>query len=416
VKSRLLSDQLLQGLAERHGTPLFVYRAETVLERARELLALESAGRRFDRVRYAQKANPNLSLLRLMRSAGLALDAVSAGEIERALAAGYAPVELLFCADLLDEAALERLARLPIQLNAGSPDMLDQYAARQPPRRDVCLRVNPGFGHGHDRKVTTGGEGSKHGLWHADLEAVARRARELGLEVRGLHVHIGSGVAGEHLTRSSGALREAARHFAGTLRFLSAGGGLPIPYRAGEARVDLLPFLGAWNAVRCELEQRLGREISLEIEPGRYLVAEAGLLLARVRSVKRCGNLRYVLVDAGFHNLIRPAMYGAYHEISRVGPERAERLPQVLAGPLCESADVFTVDKSGAVEPRELPRLEPGDLVCLHDAGAYASAMASNYNSQPLAAEVLVRGNEARLIRPRQRLEELFEAERGCLP
>jgi diaminopimelate decarboxylase len=175
MKPRSLSDALLQELAREHGTPLFVYDAAVLRARARELLDLRSQrGRGFDVVRYAQKANPNLSVLRILKDEGCRVDAVSAGELKRALSVGFSARDVLFCADLFDRDALELVAREPFQLNAGSPFMLEQYARANPPRRDIVLRVNPGFGHGHDRKVSTGGEHSKHGIWHADLPALAR--------------------------------------------------------------------------------------------------------------------------------------------------------------------------------------------------------------------------------------------------
>src|SRR5262249_14059783 len=191
------------------------------------------------------------------------------------------------------------------------------------------------------------------------------------------------------------------------LRTLSAGGGIPIPYRPGEPRFDLQRFTAAWRETKSGVEADLGHPIRLEIEPGRYLVAEAGALLAEVRGTKRQGGVDYVLVDAGFHNLVRPALYGAWHQISVVGaPGGARGTPKVVAGPLCESADVFTQDRDGRLDPRLLPEVREGDLLCIHDAGAYAASMASNYNSQPFAAEVLVDGREARLVRRRQSLDD----------
>ena len=401
TKPRVLEDRLLLELAREHGTPLFVYDAATIRARIEEL-------RGFDVIRYAQKANSNLALLRLMRGEGVLVDAVSAGEIARALRAGYRPEAIAFSTDLLDRAALAMLREHPVTVNVGSADMLEQLGSD----REIVLRVNPGFGHGHDRKVSTGGETSKHGIWHADLAATAARAAALGLRVVGLHVHIGSGSDLEHLTRVCGSMREHARAVGASLRTISAGGGIPVPYRAGEPRIDLARLTSAWRETRAAIGSDLGHAVSLEVEPGRYLVAESGVLLAEVRGCKRSGAYRYVLVDAGFHNLVRPAMYGAWHEISAVGrPPDAPTSPQVLAGPLCESADVFTQDRAGNLDPRPLPEVKVGDLVCIHDAGAYAASMASNYNSQPFAAEVLVDGSRARVVRRRQPIEDLYRLE-----
>jgi len=393
----------LLALAREHGTPLFVYDAATLRARCAELTA------RFDVVRYAQKANSNLAILAAVRAAGCQVDAVSAGELGRARAAGFPPGEIVFSADLFDRAALEALARTPVRVNLGSPDMLAQYAELGLARA-VTLRVNPGFGAGHGARVTTGGEHSKHGIWHADLEAVVARARALGLEVTGLHVHVGSGASLEGLLRAAEAVRELAPRIGSSLAMISAGGGLPIPYRAGEARPDLDRLAGAWRTVRAELETRLDRPLALEVEPGRYLVAEAGVLVTEVRATKRCGATDFVLVDAGFNNLPRPVLYGAYHEVSLLGQDPGgAHFPQVVAGPLCESTDVFFQDMDGRLVPRTLPRLKVGDLLCLHDAGAYAASMASTYNGQPLAAEVLVEGQRAWRIARRQGIPELWQ-------
>ncbi|MFN0009186.1 MAG: diaminopimelate decarboxylase [Planctomycetota bacterium] len=409
-KTRILNDETLAALAREHGTPLYVYDASIVARRVAELST-------FDVVRYAQKANSNLSVLDLVRRAGCVVDAVSAGEIARAIAAGFAPRDITFTADLFDRAALEWVARHDVPVNLGSRPMIEQYAVlvreRGLARRDVMLRVNPGFGHGHGNKVNTGGAGSKHGIWHEDLAEAVAHARALGLRVSGLHVHIGSGSDLEHLSRVGRTLRALAAHARDTLERISAGGGLPIPYRPGDARLDVEALAATWRATRDAIAGDLDRAIEVEVEPGRYLVAEAGALIAEVRGTKTNGGVEYVLVDAGFHNLVRPAMYGAYHHISVLGRAVTDAgAPKVVAGPLCESADVFTQDKEGRVAPLALPDVKPGDLVCIHDAGAYASSMGSNYNSQPLAAEVLVEDGRARLVRRRQTIEEMLELER----
>ncbi len=404
LKPRPFDDELLRTLAREHGTPLFVYSADIIAARTREL-----AG--FDVVRYAQKANSNLAILALLRRLGAQVDAVSAGEVARALRAGFAPREIVFTADLFDAPALELVARTPVEVNAGSSAMLAQLA-RVRPKASVILRINPGFGHGHDRKVNTGGESSKHGIWHTELAATLDLARSLELRVRGLHVHIGSGSDLDNLTRVCAALQEFARRLGPELELISAGGGLPIPYRVDEPRLDVERLTRSWRDVKRVLESVAGHPIQLEVEPGRYLVAESGVLLTQVRGIKRTGSFDYALVDAGFHNLVRPAMYGAYHQISAVGhAATAHTHPQVVAGPLCESADVFTQERGGTLVPQALPRVREGDLLCIHDAGAYAMSMASNYNSQPLAAEILVENGTPRVIRRRQTIDELFSNE-----
>jgi diaminopimelate decarboxylase len=202
---------------------------------------------------------------------------------------------------------------------------------------------------------------------------------------------------------------------------ISAGGGLSIPYRAGDPVVDTAHYFSLWDDARRRLAAELGHPVSLEIEPGRFLVAESGALVAEVRAVKEMGANHFVLCDAGFNELVRPAMYGGWHAISVVPRANAalradlgvdaQRGPTVVAGPLCESGDVFTQDAGGMVAPRDLPPAEVGDLLVFHDTGAYGSSMSSNYNTRPLAAEVLVDGATARVIRRRQTVAELIALE-----
>lgn len=398
-----LDDALLLRLAREHGTPLFVYDAATIRQRIQDL-----AG--FDRVRYAQKANSNLAVLGVVRRAGAFVDAVSAGEVERALRAGFEARTIAFTADLFDRAALAALARHRCPVNLGSPFQVEQYAALRA-GRDVMLRVNPGFGHGHGRKVNTGGESSKHGIWHAELSAVVARACEAGLRVTGLHVHIGSGADFENLARVRDAVRRLAPVAGPDLAVLSAGGGLPIPYRDGEPAFDVARHVREWLETRRAVEADLGRPIELEVEPGRFLVAECGVLVTEVRGTKRSGSVDYVFADAGFHTLLRPALYGAFHRITAIGARPGAASPRVVAGPLCESGDVLTQGAGGELDPQPLPELAPGDLLAVHDAGAYGMAMASNYNSQPLPAEVLVDAGVARLVRRRQGLDALLADE-----
>ncbi|HVS65543.1 MAG TPA: diaminopimelate decarboxylase [Thermoanaerobaculia bacterium] len=411
TKPLSLSEDLLRRLAEEHGTPLYVYDLEVVRRRVDEL-------RGFDVIRYAQKANPNLALLRFLRTLGVEIDAVSAGELHRALAAGFGEGEIHFTADLFDRSALELVARHAVKVNVGSADMIEQLAAVRTDA-EVTLRINPGFGHGHDLKVNTGGPHSKHGIWFEELPAAVERARRAGVRVTGLHVHIGSGSDFEHLSRVRHAVEDAALRIEAAgerLTMISTGGGLPIPYRPGDRPFDVAHYIDDWQRTKERLELELGRTLTLEVEPGRYLVAECGTIVAEVRATKHAGTpgsggVDYILVDAGFNNLVRPALYGAYHHVSILGREHEETLPQVVAGPLCESADMFTQTKGGVVEPRELPRARVGDLLCVHDAGAYAASMAFTYNARPLAPEVVVEGGVARLARRRQTFEDLLALE-----
>ncbi|EJF30851.1 MULTISPECIES: diaminopimelate decarboxylase [Enterobacteriaceae] len=407
-----LNAQNLLTLPAEFGCPVWVYDAEIIRQQIAKL-------RQFDVIRFAQKACSNIHILKLMREQGVKVDSVSQGEIERALAAGYKPLEnpddIVFTADVIDNATLALVAEQKIPVNIGSVDMLHQLGEVSPGHR-VWLRINPGFGHGHSQKTNTGGENSKHGIWLSDMPKALEAMQRYGIHLVGIHMHIGSGVDYGHLEQVCGAMVQQVIDFGQDLEAISAGGGLSIPYREGEETINTDHYFGLWNTAREKIAAHLGHPVKLEIEPGRFLVAEAGVLVSQVRAVKDMGSRHFVLIDAGFNDLMRPSMYGSYHHISALAGDgrdlsALEPKETVVAGPLCESGDVFTQQEGGKVETRLLPPVKPGDYLVLHDTGAYGASMSSNYNSRPLLPEVLFDNGSARLIRRRQTIQELLALE-----
>jgi diaminopimelate decarboxylase len=402
---------LLPALAAQHGTPFWLYDAGVI---RRQIAGLRS----FDVIRYAQKANSNVHVLRLMRQEGVLVDAVSRGEIERALAAGYPlegePAPIVFTADIFDRPTLKRALELKLPVNVGSPQMLSQIG-EQSPGHPVWIRINPGFGHGHNRKTNTGGEHSKHGIWHESLAQSLALVDRHRLDLRGFHMHIGSGVDYGHLHRVCDAMVAQVKRQRRDLRAISAGGGLSIPYTEGAPALDTAHYFELWNAARNDIAGLLGHAVQLEIEPGRFLVGQSGILVGELRAKKTSGNNHFILVDAGFNDLMRPAMYGSQHRISVLRPDGTPRegapRPTVVAGPLCESGDVFTQSEGGEVKTQLLPDAEVSDLVVFHDAGAYGASMSSNYNTRPLAPEFLLDQGNVRMIRRRQTVQELLALE-----
>jgi len=402
-------DNLLP-LAQRYNAPFWAYDADIIRQRISQL-------QQFDTVRFAQKACSNIHILRLMRDAGVKVDSVSLGEVERALVAGFQPGgdEIVFTADLLDHATLARIVELKVPVNAGSIDMLHQLGTASAGHA-VWLRVNPGFGHGHSQKTNTGGENSKHGIWHDDLPEALAAISQHGLKLVGIHMHIGSGVDYGHLEQVCDAMVNLVIATGTDIAAISAGGGLSIPYRYGEEAIDTAHYFGLWNAARDRIAAHLGHAVQLEIEPGRFLVAESGVLVSQVCAVKAMGSRHFVLVDAGFSDLMRPSMYGSYHHISLLAADgRAvddnATIESVVAGPLCESGDVFTQLEGGMVAPRALPQAQVGDYLVFHDTGAYGASMSSNYNSRPLIPEVLFEAGKLREIRRAQTIQELLALE-----
>lgn len=398
-------------LARQYGTPTYVYDAASIVERINDL-------KQFDLTRFAQKACSNIAILNLCRQHGVVVDAVSGGEIHRALKAGYKPgnvehPEIVYTADVFDRETLDLVVKLKIPVNCGSPDMIDQLGEKAP-GSNITLRINPGFGHGHSQKTNTGGEQSKHGIWHEQLDDCLRRADRANIAVTGIHMHIGSGTDLHHLSQVCGAMEKVVETVGRTVTTISAGGGLPIPYNNKQSYVDLDQYFQLWDASRKRLEAKLGHKLTLEIEPGRYLVAEAGYLVSEIRAVKQMGKNTFYLLDAGFNNLARPILYGSYHPMSVAPANGATNRPEhdvVVGGPLCESGDIFTQEEGGFVCTRKLPQANVGDYLVLERAGAYGFVMASNYNSKPLAAEVLIQNGAPHLIRARQTFEDITRGE-----
>lgn len=412
----MFSDETIREGVAKYGTPFWLYDRNSIETRIRELSC-------FDTVRFAQKACPNLSILSIARKNGAVVDAVSAGEIVRALKAGFKGGEsdkqvpqIVYTADILDRDVLELVKAHKIHVNIGSADMIRQLAEAGI-RTNLTLRVNPGFGHGHSKKTNTGGPLSKHGVWHTQIKDCVKLAQANGMWITGLHMHIGSGSDFDHLSKVCDAMRDASRRLGSHIRMISAGGGLPIPYREEEkgSRIDIRAYYDLWDKARKDIAQSVGHDIFLEVEPGRYLVAESAVLVAEIRAIKRQEDNLFYLIDAGFNDLVRPSFYGSYHAISivsRNGRTLGPETDAIVAGPLCESGDVFTQEEGGFVVSRKLPTAEVGDYLVLHDAGAYGSAMSSNYNSRRYAPEILRTNGTLEVIRERETFDQLMQNER----
>lgn len=421
---------LLHSVAEKVGTPFWLYDARALRERIGHIKFITNT----DGVqpRFAMKACPATRVLQEMHAAGIWIDAVSGNEVLRARHAGHPggqePPVICFTADVFRDNALDVVMTEQVLPNIGSPGMIANLA-RAGYRGAISLRVNPGFGHGHVNACDTGGPSSKHGIWHEDLEATARAAEAAGFQVTMLHAHIGSGPQfqelHDNLQRLATEFRALLPHFP-ALSAVSLGGGIPHNYREHGAQVPLEPLHKLFAVCHAHLSAAAHRPIRLEIEPGRYYVAPSCTLITRVTDIKQTRSnekgqgATFAMVDAGFVDLIRPAMYGSYHGISVVGHDEDNpnlvREPIVIAGPLCESGDVFTRDDAELLQPRLLPRPKIGDLLTIRDAGAYGYAMSSNYNSIGRAPQLwLEEDGSLEMMSRRETLEDLLKAESGEL-
>jgi diaminopimelate decarboxylase len=394
------------ALIAEFGSPLYVYDALTIGNRIRELQdAIDYPSRE---IKYACKANTNIEIIRIMHREGLGIDAVSPGEIFAAREAGVPPEHILFTVNNATREDIAYAVKSGVMVNIDSLAQLD-YFGRSHPGRDICVRINPNVGAGHHDHCITGGPESKFGIQYSEAGTVRRMTEKHGLHVKGIHQHIGSGILQtEKFIEAMDVLLETASLFVDELTFIDFGGGIGVPYREDEEPIDVNELGKRISSAFTGFCERYagGRsgagELKLVIEPGRYLVAEAGFLLATVTSVKRGERHLFVGVDTGFNHLVRPAMYGSYHPIVNATNPGGERISQVIAGNLCESGDTFTRDDEG-IRDRLLPEFRENDVVCIGHAGAYGYSMASNYNSRPRPAEVLIENGEPRLIRERVR-------------
>ncbi len=413
---------LLEKLAAQVGTPFWLYDARALRDRISKVKALTDAPHL--QARYAMKALPATRILKEMLAHDIWIDSVSGNEILRALHAGYPggkdPAKICFTADVFRDQAMSVVLEHDILPNVGSPGMIDQLA-RAGYRGPVSIRVNPGFGHGHVNACDTGGPSSKHGVWFEAVQEVSARAKEAGLHVIMLHAHIGSGPQFKELHENLSRLAEdfaALLPFFPELRSVSLGGGIPHDYRNPDAEIPLTWLHELFVQAQKNLSAVAERTIELEIEPGRFYVAPAGTLVARVTDMKatstneKGSGVTFAMIDAGFVDLIRPAMYGSWHRIEIPGAEGRPVEPIVVAGPLCESGDVFTRDDAELLQPRDLPKPKPGDFLTIHDGGAYGYAMASNYNSIGKAPQLwLEEDGTVEMMSRRETVDDLLRIE-----
>ncbi|HEV2393165.1 MAG TPA: diaminopimelate decarboxylase [Verrucomicrobiae bacterium] len=409
----------LESIAKKYGTPLYVYSQQTLTDHFQKL---DQALAGLDhRICFAVKSNSNLSVLRTLARLGSGFDIVSGGELQRVIAAGGEPAKCAFAGVGKKEEEIELVLKAGVYcFNAESePELerINRVAARLQKTAPVAVRVNPDVEAGTHKKITTGTYETKFGIALEQIPGVyARAARLKNLRLRGLQMHLGSQITNvkpfERAVQKVLPLVKSLQAGYG-IEFFSIGGGLGIVYRPAlasgveswwrraEARDILTPQRYAAGLV--PLLEPLGLRILLE--PGRFISGNAGALITRVEYVKRTGTKTFVIVDAAMNDLIRPAFYDAYHEIVPLRRKAGPQIKSDVVGPICESGDFFCHD-------RPLPRVREGDYLALLSAGAYGSVMASNYNTRPVAPEVLVNGRRTALVRERQPITGIWNAEK----
>ncbi|MCL2149134.1 MAG: diaminopimelate decarboxylase [Methanomassiliicoccaceae archaeon] len=391
-------------IAGEFGTPVYAIDEARLRENYRRVHGAFS--RHMDtQVHYACKANTSLAVLKILESEGSCIDAVSVGEVMTCLKAGFTPDRVIFTGNNVSNEELRAVAGLGVMINIDSKSELERLAMIKT-GIPLSFRVTPGVGSGHGEKVKTGGEGAKFGIPLKEAVGTCLRAKELGFDPKGVHMHIGSGGQSvEPFVDAVGVIVDVANRLKDNgiaLDFIDIGGGIGVPYRPNEPEMDV-------EGLAADLTEMIieGTDVrKLKIEPGRYIVCDACVLLTRCVDVKDAGVRKYVGVDAGFNTLVRPAMYDSYHHVeigNKLG--RACTAKYDVVGPICESGDHLA-------RCRALPDPEEGDIVVIYDAGAYGFSMSSNYNSRPLCREVLVFDGRAELIRESERIEDLWRHQR----
>lgn len=389
---------VLQRIARGVGTPTYVYFQRTIRQRIEALQhALSQVP---SRLLYAMKANTNPAVLDLIRSQGVGIDAVSPAELLLALRLGFRTEDVLFSANNMTDAEMHFAHRQGVLLNIGELSRLEAYGQAYP-GSSVCVRLNPQVGAGHHEHVITAGSRSKFGIPVEQSDQILRVAREQGLQITGLHQHIGSGIQDtDTLWKAISVMMETAGRFPG-IEFVNLGGGLGIPYRSHDLALDLDHFAERFGGALAAFAAEHG--VSVWFEPGRYFTAESGVLLVTATTIKHNAERSFAGVDSGMGHLLRPALYGSYHEIVNLShPDGPPRVYDIV-GNICETGDTFARDRS-------VSEIRPGDVLAILDAGAYGFAMASEYNLRPLPAEVVVdEGDPLRYheVTPRQNPGEL---------
>ena len=396
---------LLKEIAEQVGTPCYVYSGDEILARYRTYD--DAFGDLPHQVCYAVKANSNLGILKMLAEAGAGFDIVSGGELFRVLKAGGDPSKVVFSGVGKTEEEIDYALKQKINtFNCESADELERISKQARTRglqTRVALRVNPDVDAATHPYISTGMSEHKFGIDIADVEEIYCQATRLpNLLVEGVSCHIGSQILDPkpllEAVDKMIALVDRLRSAGVPIKHLDLGGGIGVPYKPHEKAPEIA-------AIICQIRSKVtNRDLEIFVEPGRSIVGEAGVLLTRVLYRKQTARKQFIVVDAAMNDLIRPALYKSHHEIIPIEPKNRELITVDIVGPICETGDFLAKD-------RDLPAVEPGELLAIQTAGAYGFAQSSNYNSRPRAAEVLTRNGSWKIVRSRETYEDLIRGE-----
>lgn len=389
-------------LVEKYGTPVYIYFESILRERCRDIKNLLPT-KNF-RVNYSAKANSNLELLKIIRSEGIDVDAMSPGEILLQMKAGYDSDHILYIGNNVSLTELQFAVDKQITVSVDSISQLELLGSIGKGTK-VSLRINPGLGVGHNEKVVTAGEKTKFGIQISFLDQALELVNKHGLKLVGINQHIGSlFLEPDTYLQCVSRLLDVAMKIDMPLEFIDFGGGFGVPYEEGQQQLDLHKMGQRLNELLDQfLLQYINKDVIFKVEPGRFIPAECGYLLGEVHAVKSNFERRYVGTDLGFNVLMRPVLYDSYHEVEVITDQTSnEKEIATIVGNICETGDIIAAERS-------ISKCSEGDIVCVHNAGAYGFAMSSNYNCRLRPAEVLI-DSEGKdyLIRRRDTYEDLM--------
>jgi diaminopimelate decarboxylase len=391
-------------LCQKYGTPLYIYEEDVIRKQYREL-ADNFTTQKF-KVHYAVKANYNPAILKILLEEGCGVDTVSDFEVRLCLELGFPSESIIFTGDNSKDEEMAYCLENNVLINVGSLSQLERLGKMKQGAR-VSVRINPDVGAGHHMHCVTGGPHTKFGVYHDLLPEIKAITEKYKLQLVGIHSHIGTGIMDGEKFKAAMDITLGVAKQVPDLEFVDFGGGIGIPYRESQTPIELKSFGQEVSDHFDAFCQEYGKQLELKIEPGRFLVCQAGTLLAQVNTLKQTPAHDFVGCDTGFNHLLRPMAYGSYHRILNASKVEGEQAPQVLCGNICESGDLFTQTSDG-IEDRTMTRFEEGDLVAILDAGAYGISMSMQYNMRSRPPEVLISGSSERQIRVRESYEDII--------
>jgi len=394
----MIKEKDLLEISKNFGAPVYVYEAEKIVAQFQRLNRAFSDVKHL-KLNYAAKALSNISVLKLMNSLGSGLDTVSIQEVKLGLLAGFKPEDIIFTPNGVSLEEIEEAALLGVQINIDNLSVLEQFGSKHPDI-PVCIRINPHVMAGGNTKISVGHIDSKFGISIHQIPHLLRIVNLTNMQINGIHMHTGSDILDiDVFLYASEILFDTARQFK-DLEFIDFGSGFKVPYREGDIETNIEELGQKLSSRFNDFCADYGRDLTLAFEPGKFLVSEAGLFLARVNVVKQTTSTVFAGIDSGFNHFIRPMLYGSSHQIINISnPKGRERYYSVV-GYICET-DTFGNN-------RRIAEISEGDILCFRNAGAYCFTMASNYNSRYRPAEVMWYNGQAHLIRKRETFDDLI--------